>query len=195
MLDVKMLYMDMLHTDTLSPPCFLITLLAASHFPLTHVWKKAFQKKIALGLSPANSYNHNADHLRVTLSTLTQPVTFFPLCTNTWLIANWWAALIHIPSFTSIADLGDTCILIAGVVYWRQLLPVPPSSFLAALVLQAHYRHWCIHREMYKQRHLMHLQRPCWLITYWGAQSSGRSQGKQLNPSSLCMETGLLLQW
>ncbi len=58
----------------------------------------------------------------------------FPLCTNTWLIANWWAALIHIPSYPSIGGWGDTFILIAEVVCWCKLPPVfSPNLFLQLL--------------------------------------------------------------
>lgn len=46
---------------------FLITLRAVSHFLLTHIFTEGFRgEKTALGLSPAASYDHDADSLPVT---------------------------------------------------------------------------------------------------------------------------------
>lgn len=61
MLAVKMLW----HMDTLSPPCFLISLQAVSYFSIDSLFFKTtfrgMKKKGALGLSPADSCDHDAD--------------------------------------------------------------------------------------------------------------------------------------
>lgn len=64
MLAVKMLW----HMDTLSPPCFLISLQAVSYFSIDSrffLFKKKTtfrgERRAALGLSPADSCDHDAD--------------------------------------------------------------------------------------------------------------------------------------
>lgn len=75
MLAVKMLW----HMDTLSQPCFLITLRAASPFSIeSHLKNRLSERKKKNIASPASSYDHDADSLPVPLNTFTQPVTFFP---------------------------------------------------------------------------------------------------------------------
>lgn len=117
----------------ISPPCFLIPFRVSSHFPLTHVWKKGTSgKKKRKQLWDQASQAHTI-MMQTANPSLTPECTYttcdlFLSCTTTWLIANWWAALIHIPSCISTAGLDGTFIVIAEVVCWRKLPPQPSAN-------------------------------------------------------------------
>lgn len=100
---IKILAVNRLwHMDTLSA-CFFNYFTGGIPFSVdSHFNRGLSGRKNSTGAKPCNlirSWCRQPACNRVHVHNLWP----FPLCTNTWLMAHWWAALIHIPFHLSIA--------------------------------------------------------------------------------------------